>query len=163
MDRTILRPLQFSDLVEILGWRNSEKVRLQMLSQHKITMAEHLTWFKRNSQNPSKILLVAESNSKSYGFAQLTIKEGGKELEWGFYTNPEAPKGFGLMLGKNVISYAFSKIKVDAIIGKVLTTNIVSIAFHLKLGFLDAHVCENVDDKILRVLTLTRRHWKSKS
>lgn len=158
-NNSLLRSVCIDDLADILVWRNSDRVRLQMINQHRISMAEHLDWFEKNSNNPNKIILLWEYNNTKYGFVQFYLHDRNSEIEWGFYTSPETPKGLGLIFGKDVISYVFSQYKINVIIGKVLEKNVISNKFHLRLGFKEMNFIETIGNKKLKVFSLSRSLW----
>ena len=42
----IIRPMEESDLDNVLRWRNHPSIRRSMLTQHEISLSEHTDWFK---------------------------------------------------------------------------------------------------------------------
>lgn len=131
----VVRPLNEGDLELLLLWRNNPSVRSYMYTQHEISVEEHKRWFKQESQNPQKYLLVFEINRSPLGFINIHELRKGGSAEWGFYTAPNAPKGTGRALGISALRYAFETIKLHKICGKALAFNKSSIRFHLSLGF----------------------------
>ncbi len=55
-----LRLLAEEDLGQALMWRNSDRVRLKMISHHRISPDEHLAWFKKLQGDPSQAHFVFE-------------------------------------------------------------------------------------------------------
>lgn len=130
----MIRKLQFSDLQYIFVWRNNISVRKNMFSSDLITWKQHINWFKKNINDSNKILLLYHENSLPIGYICLTRLFNGNVAEWGFYVNPDAPKGSGTKACEEVISYLgnYDIIKITA---QVLSFNERSIALHNRLGF----------------------------
>lgn len=130
----LLRPVEESDLAMLLGWRNDERVRTRMLSQHIITRGEHLDWFKRARTSSTRRLFVVELNGQPFGFVHFDLISHDC-AEWGFYKNPDAPRGRGLSLATAALKHAFGALKLARVRAVVLSNNAVSLAFHKRLGF----------------------------
>lgn len=146
----MLRPMISTDLERVLSWRNHPDVRRYMYTQHIIQFSEHCAWFERASADPKKRLMVFETDDEPLGFASLSEVAAGGIAEWGFYTAPEAKRGTGRQLGREVLRFAFSKCQLHKLCGEVLGYNEPSIRFHLSLGF-------------LREATLREQHFDGKT
>lgn len=130
-----IRKLRASDLPLILKWRNHPSIRQHMFTQHEIQPEEHAQWYAISSQDTSKELCLVEEKGSPIGYVQFSdVVAGGSSL-WGFYANPDAPKGTGTKLAQTALSYAFTKLKLYKVCGEVLETNHASQVFHEKLGF----------------------------
>lgn len=130
-----VRPMTHQDLERVLAWRNHEEVRRYMYTQHEISLAEHVRWFERASQDACRHLLVFESNAVPQGFISLHQIAPGGVADWGFYAAPDAPKGAGRQLGQAALRYAFTQASLHKLCGQALAYNERSIKFHLSLGF----------------------------
>lgn len=130
-----VRPMTSDDLELVLAWRNHKEVRRCMYTQHEISLAEHSAWFERVSQDPSRHLLIFEGNAVPLGFINIHQIALGGIADWGFYTDPAAPKGTGGRLGQVALKYAFIHAGLHKICGQALIYNERSIKFHLRLGF----------------------------
>ncbi|NUU03187.1 UDP-2,4-diacetamido-2,4,6-trideoxy-beta-L-altropyranose hydrolase [Herbaspirillum robiniae] len=130
-----VRPMQAQDLVQVLSWRNHPEVRRHMRTQHEITLAEHGGWFERASIDPSKRLLIVETDDTPIGFVQFSNISAEGVADWGFYNAPDAPRGTGSKLGKAALDYAFRRLDLYKVCGQALGFNEASIRFHRKLGF----------------------------
>lgn len=130
-----LRPLQLEDLEWILAWRNHPHIRSKMLNQHRIEYPEHLQWFKRTQEQGARVLLVYESAGLPMGYLNLSKPNALGESEWGFYTNPDAPRGTGMAMARLALYHAFVVLGADCLIGDVMPTNTASINYHRRLGF----------------------------
>lgn len=132
---TGIRPMQTEDLAVVLSWRNHSSIRSVMFSSHEIKPEEHAAWFKRCAADPSRKIVIFETDGCPLGFTNLHIEPASHNAEWGFYVAPDAPRGTGTAMAKAVIESAFSGWDVHKITGQVLAANERSRAFHAKLGF----------------------------
>jgi UDP-4-amino-4,6-dideoxy-N-acetyl-beta-L-altrosamine N-acetyltransferase len=130
-----IRVVTWDDLAMVLAWRNHTDVRRFMFTQHKISMEEHRDWFTKATQDPNRRLLIIEENKKAIGYVQFSQVVDGGIAEWGFYANPDAPKGTGRMVGVTALNYAFSFLKLHKVCGQAIEGNQASINFHKRLGF----------------------------
>jgi UDP-2,4-diacetamido-2,4,6-trideoxy-beta-L-altropyranose hydrolase len=129
-----LRTMNENDLHIVLAWRNHPQVRKFMRNRHKINPAEHAHWFAlKRAQN--KLPYLFELNGVPVGFVQFETAGVAGTAEWGFYLAPNAPKGSGLLLGKEAIRHAFERQYLFQIVGRVMPDNLPSIRFHERLGF----------------------------
>ena len=143
MHQGCLRPMIVTDLESVLALRNRIEVRRYMLTQHEISIDEHLLWFERSSRNPKKKLLVLEIEKKCCGLVQFEETKYSGVTDWGFYTDPDSQKGTGKMLGRYALAYAFKNKCVYKICGQALHLNRPSIEFHKSLGFAQEGILRN--------------------
>lgn len=130
------RAVKADDLPMVLSWRNHPATRRHMLTQHEITLDEHLRWFQRVQKDPARRLLLIETRKEeALGFVQLSGVQEGGIAEWGFYVRPDAPKGTGRQVGTTALDHAFHDLRLHKVCGQALDTNQASIGFHLALGF----------------------------
>ena len=143
MNQGCLRPMTAADLESVLALRNRIEVRRYMLTQHEISIDEHLLWFERSSLNPKKKLLVLEIEKKCCGFVQFEETKYSGVSDWGFYTDSNSPKGTGKMLGTYALAHVFENECVHKICGQALHMNRASIEFHKSLGFAQEGILRN--------------------
>ncbi len=127
--------MNYQDLSTVLVWRNHTDIRHFMLTQHEISLEEHENWFARVSRDNLRRLLIVEDAHQPIGFVHLSNVCAGGIADWGFYTNPDAPKGSGRKLGWTVLTYAFGELALHKVCGQAIKSNLASISFHKKLGF----------------------------
>ncbi len=135
IEKTQLRPLLQTDLLQLLEWRNHPEIRRYMLTQHEISLSEHQQWFERISQDPHKHSMIFELNNEAMGFVNFTGLSKGRIADWGFYIAPGAPKGSGQKLGNTALAYAFKQCHFHKVCGQALSFNDRSIRLHKTLGF----------------------------
>lgn len=135
IDKCVVRIMNSGDLTDVLAWRNHLNIRHYMINQHKISMAEHVSWFERKSADISSKLTIVEEHGSPIGFAQFNNVAIGGISEWGFYTVPGSAKGSGRKLGHAALHFAFETILLHKVCGSALSHNEASIGFHKTLGF----------------------------
>jgi UDP-4-amino-4,6-dideoxy-N-acetyl-beta-L-altrosamine N-acetyltransferase len=123
------------DLPLLLGWRNHPKIRQFMLTQHIIEMDEHQQWFDQASRDPDRHLLLVRHVDYPIGYVQFSGALACGVADWGFYTNPDGPKGCGRKLGETALRYAFGPMQLHKVCGQVIDSNYASVLFHERLGF----------------------------
>jgi UDP-2,4-diacetamido-2,4,6-trideoxy-beta-L-altropyranose hydrolase/UDP-4-amino-4,6-dideoxy-N-acetyl-beta-L-altrosamine N-acetyltransferase len=133
--KSSIREMTHDDLLMVLEWRNSSKVKSYMNTQHKISFEEHCIWFDRVIKDNSRAVLIYESLNQPMGFVQFSNLESKEGAIWGFYMAPNASKGSGSEMGKAALKYAFTRLGTTKIFGRVMIDNYASINFHKKLGF----------------------------
>ncbi|SFR45025.1 UDP-4-amino-4,6-dideoxy-N-acetyl-beta-L-altrosamine N-acetyltransferase [Pseudidiomarina maritima] len=132
-----LRDVKIDDLPMIRSWRNDISVRRFMYTTHEISEKEHVDWYNRIVSDPSIKIFIYEENGKPLGFLNFTSTRTEDVANWGFYLNPEAPKGTGHRFGKSAISFGFNQLKLHKICGEALAFNERSVKFHRSLGFVE--------------------------
>lgn len=134
-----LRPIEERDLETVLGWRNSERIRSHMYTDHVISKEEHLTWFQRIQKEPVPVFLILEHQEKPIGIVNITqIDKRNNKCFWGFYLGePEAPPGSGTLLGYFGLNYIFHVLKIRKLCAEAFVFNSASIRFHRKFGFVE--------------------------
>lgn len=161
-----IRPLARADLALVLGWRNADRVRLNMYTTHVISAAEHSAWFARLEQNARDLAFVFERAGEPLGFLAFTaIDRAHGRAHWGFYLGVEdAPRGTGTMLGILAMDHAFGALGLRKVIGEVLDFNMASLRLFRRLGFAEeGHFREDVcrDGQLYGVVrfALFRDQW----
>jgi len=162
----ILRPVEERDLELLLAWRNSERIRSNMYTDHVITREEHLRWFERLQSEQLALSLVFEISGKPVGIVNVSrMDRVNNTCHWGFYLGEtDAPRGCGTIMGILGLEYLFEKLNIRKVIGEAFAFNQASIAFHEKLGFsreghFRRHVLKNGDYQDVLVFGLFADQW----
>lgn len=136
-DECRLRPVKWEDLEKILGWRNSERIRANMYTDHIISLEEHRAWFEKSKLNATSVYLVFEVQEQLAGLVYFTdIDTKNSKSHWGFYLGEEnLPQGSGTAMGILGLEYAFTQLNIRKLCGEVFAFNEASSRFHKKLGF----------------------------
>ncbi|GGF91417.1 UDP-4-amino-4,6-dideoxy-N-acetyl-beta-L-altrosamine N-acetyltransferase [Paenibacillus abyssi] len=132
-----LRDLSSDDLPIVLKWRNSDRIRANMYTDHIITMAEHEAWFNRMRKDNTAVSKVFQHFGEPIGTINFTqIDYIQKTCSWGFYLGKEDLKpGTGTIMGRLGIKFVFEELELHRICGEAFAFNQASISFHQKLGF----------------------------
>ncbi len=139
-----LRPLCKEDLAMVLRWRNSDRIRNSMLSNHIISWEEHQAWFKRLKEND--VYLIFEFAQEPVGLVYFTDMEPSERIcWWGFYIGKDGmPRGTGLLMGYMGLSHIFDTLQILLLRSKVLASNQVSQAYHERLGFIRENTISDI-------------------
>lgn len=135
--------MKASDLERVLAWRNHPDVRCYMFTQQEIPWEEHVRWFDRSRNDPSKRLLIVEQREVALGFVHFSDVTPGGIANWGFYTVPGAQKGAGKKIGATALNFAFQEFELSKVCGQALEYNEASIRLHKALGFQQEGVLRN--------------------
>lgn len=131
-----LRALQASDLPQVRGWRNSDRVRLAMTNQHLISLDEHRAWFERVSASEHERHYVFECGSTPLGMVSFKDIESGRGADWGLYIGEAwAPRHSGAKLGVLALGTAFDELGLKTVRAAVLARNEASLGYHERMGF----------------------------
>ena len=131
-----LRNIQTEELSLILSWRNEPKVRENMYTKHKISLDEHLAWWKTVQNSDNQQYFMYELNAIALGvvsFNQIDMQN--HNSSWAFYASPEAPKGTGTKMEFLALNYAFTELSLHKLCCEVLAFNTPVIKLHKKFGF----------------------------
>ena len=100
-DEYVLRPIEERDLDTVLGWRNSERIRYNMYTDHEITLDEHREWFARLQKEPVPTFMIFEYQGRPIGVIQVTQIDGATTNVTGDFTSviPEHTREAGQSWG----------------------------------------------------------------
>jgi len=167
-----LRPLRSGDLSVILDWRNTERIRANMYTDHIIDPEEHRSWFNRVRKDATCRYLIVEHEGRPIGLSYLTkISRDHGTCEWGFYIGAaDAPRGSGTAMGFQSMEWIFHEEQLRKASGEVLAFNLPSRKLFERLGFtrdgcLRQHVVKNgtVTDVVLYSLLKAEWHGREKA
>ncbi|UCC45368.1 MAG: UDP-4-amino-4,6-dideoxy-N-acetyl-beta-L-altrosamine N-acetyltransferase [Candidatus Zixiibacteriota bacterium] len=163
-----LRPLAEADLDLVLKWRNSDRVRKHMYTDHIITPEEHRAWSERMKTNPDTHPQVFEYQNRPIGVINLSrVDRPDGRCVWGFYLGePNLPKGCGAALGYFGLEHIFEHLKFRKVVGEVFSFNSDSLKFHKRLGFVEEgrlaqHVLKNNEYHDIITLALFDETWRA--
>ena len=161
-----LRPLQESDLEMVLSWRNSERVRANMYTDHIISFEEHQTWFKKIKDEPTVDYLICEFQNHPIGLVNfINIDKNNNKCYWGFYLGETAtPLGGGGALGFISMEYIFELVNFRKVCSEVLSFNNKSLKLHKKFSFQEEgcfkkHIYKNLEYQDVICLALFQEDW----
>ncbi|WP_077624241.1 UDP-4-amino-4,6-dideoxy-N-acetyl-beta-L-altrosamine N-acetyltransferase [Sediminibacillus massiliensis] len=132
-----LKPITFEDLKTVLNWRNSERIKQWMYTDHYITWEEHCKWFEKVTDDDCSLVFVFSLNIQRLGvvsFRNIDKEKG--TCEWGFYIGEKsAPKGAGTIMAMLALDKIFDETGIEKVCAEVIETNKASYRYHVKLGF----------------------------
>ncbi|MCD6163592.1 MAG: UDP-4-amino-4,6-dideoxy-N-acetyl-beta-L-altrosamine N-acetyltransferase [candidate division Zixibacteria bacterium] len=162
-----LRKINEQDLETLLRWRNSDRVRTNMYTDHIISMKEHRAWFNRIKDESTALYLIFEHLEHPIGFVYFTqIDITISNCMWGFYLGERnVPNKSGTIMGYMSLNHIFDVNKLQRVNGEVLAFNKPSQKFFQRLGFsevgrLKNHAMKN--DKLTDVVqfSITADEWR---
>ncbi len=164
-----IRPMAKADLELVLSWRNSERIRAAMYTDHLITMEEHTSWFERVTREQKTFHYIFEYDSQAVGVVNVNgIVKANQTCHWGFYIGEtDLPRGTATAMGYFAIEEIFANLNMRKIIGEAIASNPDSIKYHLRLGFvqegiLREHVLKNNATADIITFGLIDHEWKQK-
>ena len=161
-----LRPLQESDLEMVLSWRNSERVRANMYTDHIISLEEHQTWVKKIKDEPTVDYLICEFQNHPIGLVNFTnIDKNNNKCYWGFYLGETAtPLGGGVAMEFLSLEYAFEILNIRKLCCEVFYFNEQVVKLHKKFSFQEEgcfkkHIYKNLEYQDVICLALFQEDW----
>ena len=162
-----LRPVEEADLAKVLEWRNSERIRANMYTDHIISVDEHRRWFRNLREDRRLVCLVFEYLGRPAGMVNFTgIDEANGKSQWGFYLGEtDLPRGTGTVMGLLGLEYAFEILKIRKVCGEAFAFNSASLNFFGRLGFAEEgrfarHVLKNGRYEDVVSFALFREDWE---
>lgn len=154
--QTHMRPLEYEDLLMVLDWRNSDRIRMVMKNTALIQWTDHLEWFEKLKADSTREANIVELSNEPFGVVLFVNKDMHKKTcEWGFYVGmPKEKIPLGKFLAIQALEYIFNDYEV--VYAEVLKNNHRSISFHKDLGFMPYK--ENND---IIFLKLNSSDWRS--
>ena len=132
-----LRRLDGRDGERVLAWRNQDRVRAGMYSDHIITPGEHARWFAAALIDPTAAYFIFEHRGRALGFVSFTaIDRLNDRCTWAFYLGePDAPRGSGAAMEFLALDEAFGEIGVGKLCCEVFAFNAGVVRLHQRFGF----------------------------
>lgn len=161
-----LRPIEEHDLDVVLAWRNSDRVRSYMYTDHIITQDEHRSWFERTRQAEFPPTLIFEYRGIPVGLKSFSqIDRFNNRCYWGFYLGEsELPRGCGSVMGFLALEYIFEQQKFRKLCAEAFAFNEGSVKYHTRLGFVQEgrfmqHILKNGRYEDIISFAIFRDNW----
>lgn len=136
-ERLILKGITEDDAPEIVEWRSDPEAYKFFRSPHRITMDEHLSWYRNNylsNNNRFDWICVDKSSGRKIGV--FGAVRDGKTAEVNYLLAPYAQhKGYALEAVKMVIEYVRSELHIKRVAAEIHRDNAPSIALAERTGF----------------------------
>lgn len=169
-DAIRLRTLHADDRDRVRAWRNSDRVRKGMYTDHEIGEDEHNKWFDGAMVAPNARYLIAELGEVPVGFVSFTTITpsppiDGATCDWAFYIGePDTPRGVGSCMEVKALDHAFGELGIRKLSCEVLDSNIAVVRMHEKFGFTEEglfrqHAMKNGAPEDVHRLALFADDW----
>ena len=161
----MLREATDDDVPAMRRWRNHEKVRAVSLTTHEIDADEHLAWWGRVKQDPTRIVLIYEHDGVPAGvvtFSDLLTdpETGERTADWSFYLDTDGVEAAGTALHawmgieRDAVAHAFDVLGIQVLRGVTLSENTAVRQLHKRFGFTEirdfAHEIDGVATPIVQ-------------
>ncbi len=164
-----LVPLDVAHTDLIREWRNSDRVRAGMYTDHIIGREEHEKWFSRVLVDPSVDYRVPCYRGRPVGLIAVTeIDLVNSTCFWGFYVGESgAPVGTGAAMEYLALEHMFAGRGIRKACCEVLSSNESVIRLHLKFGFREEgrfiqHVTKGGTYQDVVFLALLASEWRDR-
>jgi len=161
-----LRRMAVEDKKRIFAWRNSERVRVNMYTDHIIGPEEHVRWFENALANENGRYLLLELKHRPVGFVSFTeIDRVHRRCTWAFYLGEtDVPRGTGSAMEFLALCYAFEELEIRKLCCEVFVFNSAVIKLHEKFGFVQEgrfarHVFKNGKEEDIVRLAKFSDNW----
>lgn len=135
-----LKPLTTDMLETVRQWRNDPEIAKHMLDQTYITEAMQRRWFEKLEHDNSRRYWVIWFKDQAIGVASLvSIQHDASWAEPGMYIYPDQFRNnivpFCAAFALN--DFAFERLKLQTLVGKIYQSNAASVRFHEKSGYVE--------------------------
>ena len=132
-----LRALQPADADRVLAWRNADRVRSMMYTDHVISEPEHRRWLDHALQADRERHLIFETRGRPLGLVSFSqLRPEWCTAHWAFYVGEaEAPKGTGSIMEYAALSHAFGHLGLVKLSCEVIAFNQRVVRMHHRFGF----------------------------
>ena len=132
-----LRPLCEDDRERVLSWRNQDRIRANMYTDHVIHRDEHDRWFDRSLTDGTAAYRIFEHREQPLGFVSFTgIDRVHGRSTWAFYLGEaDAPRGSGAAMELLALDEAFGSLCIRKLCCEVFAFNTGVVRLHERFGF----------------------------
>lgn len=124
---------EYLDLV--LLWRNSDRVRMNMHSNVRITPSEHANWFAALGDDQNRESWIYCQHNRPVGILNFTDTQSA-HIEWGCYLGEtDILPGSGIVLEWAALQWALTKANCLTLDAQVLSFNSSALKLHKLFGY----------------------------
>lgn len=124
---------------QVRVWRNSDRVRMNMLATDLISAEQHRRWLSSLENCPDRqIVRIAFAEGEPFGIITLKdIDRHSSRSDWGMYIGEESCLGRGLakVMLFDLLVWAFEEEQLQRLYTSVLSDNAKAAALYLEYGF----------------------------
>ncbi|WP_286426772.1 UDP-4-amino-4,6-dideoxy-N-acetyl-beta-L-altrosamine N-acetyltransferase [Myroides marinus] len=144
----------------VLIWRNDISIRKWMYNSSEIKLEDHIRFIDSLGERKDRLYYLVKRNDVSIGVFSL-LDYTGKEGEWGYYLAPEYHgSNLGVEFYYAVLSYCFTYLKLEKLIGFALLSNVGANSLNKLFGFVSQVVTKDGYDEQYNSLFLSREIWQ---
>lgn len=164
-----LRPIQESDLENIMRWRMDEDITRYMNTNPRLTLEGQQKWLASIRQNTDVAYWLIEIEGQPAGVINITgrNREDGR-LGWAYYVGEKRLRGIktALSLEMSLYDYVFDTLGKKELIGDIFTLNKGVIQLHLMCGceILEekkGHICKDGVNYDVTFMRMTAERWRA--
>lgn len=136
--RLFFKEIELSDSEFIVGLRENPQVYKFFLNPHRITIQEHINWFRNNYlNNPDRIdyICFEKATNERIGVFGLLYRNDTVEVNYLLAQNAQG-RGFATEAVECLISFSVKKWNVKNAIAEIHKDNFSSINLAKRLGFI---------------------------
>lgn len=148
---------------KVRRWRNKERIRRSMLTQHQISKEEHFRWIENLRNKDNYKFWVVFANDVPIGSVYLqNISYRQLKAEWGFYIGEDAYVGKGLSTGivYKLLHHFFEAMKFDVLLTEAFSDNTVALNIYRKFKFAEINSLSANGGKEIVTLSFSRADWE---
>lgn len=168
MNNLYIRPITLDDTDDIVRWRNSESVKINLFSQIHLTPEQHIAYFKKNVETGKCYQFIIVADGESIGTVFLkNVDVKTKTAEFGIFIGElhARGKGYASRATRLILDYGFSNLFLNEITLSVFSDNIPAIKAYQKAGFLEKelhkdYVKRDSGSSDVLIMVITRDKWK---
>ncbi len=136
-ERLLFRGIDESDTNEIVLWRSDPNVFQYFKSPHKITVEEHLVWYRNNYlDNPNRCDWICKDRDSGQKIGVFGLVKTGDVVEVNYLLAPEAQhKGFASEGIRAMVRYSAKMGDVRHVVAEIHRENNPSVTVIKRLGF----------------------------
>ena len=131
-----LRPATMEDAGRLRAWRNQDRIRANMYSDHIIGEAEHVAWLERTLASDTARVLIFEFQGRPVGMVGFSnIDRHNDRCDWAFYLGEDTPRGTGAAMEYLALDHAFDDLNIGKLCCEVFAFNVGVVKMHGRFGF----------------------------
>lgn len=147
METVTLRPITPSDTDDIVRWRNSDAVRLNMHDQRMINTEQHRDYYKKQILTGKTVLYIILADRLAIGtvYYKFLNKE---QVELGIFIGETEyiGKGYGCVSFEKLLQNTHNNVEIKQLLVKVSNSNIRAINLYSSFGF---EKIESMNDRFI--------------
>ena len=135
-----IRKINLSDTINIVKWRNNEKVLKYFIDKRKIDETGHINWLKTQVDTGNVEQFIIFDQDDNIDIGSVFIRDINYQLncgEFGIFIGDDnyRNKGAGKLATKLIIDYGFNVLNLSKISLRVYSNNVRAIKSYEATGF----------------------------